>query len=220
MPGGWKLWQVGDAWTAADANTYLAHQVVPRFATVTARNSAISSPNIGQMAWCDDSDELYLYSGNTSTWVGAIPRVVFKTADKTITSSTTLTTDTDFTLALEASSWYIMKFTLFYVAHSSADIKFQSTYSGTASSALWTMNFQDINTTSPGPITMHLESIIMTTTPMIAGGVTGTNLYAHGTARFATTTAGNYNLQWAQNTSNATGSVLQKGSWMSCLKVK
>jgi hypothetical protein len=64
---GYKEFATGDVLTAADANGYLASQVVMVFASAAARTSAITSPQEGMISFRKDADALEYYSG--SSWV-------------------------------------------------------------------------------------------------------------------------------------------------------
>jgi hypothetical protein len=64
---GFKEFTTGDVLTAADANGYLASQVVMVFASAAARTSAIASPQEGMISFRKDADAMEYYSG--SAWV-------------------------------------------------------------------------------------------------------------------------------------------------------
>lgn len=64
---GYKEFATGDVLTAADANGYLASQVVMVFASATARTSAIASPQEGMISYLKDTNSTEYYSG--SAWV-------------------------------------------------------------------------------------------------------------------------------------------------------
>ena len=65
---GYKEFTTGDVLTAADANGYLASQVVMVFASAAARTSAITSPQEGMISYLKDTNATQYYSG--SAWVG------------------------------------------------------------------------------------------------------------------------------------------------------
>jgi hypothetical protein len=65
---GFKTFVSGDVLTAADTNGYLMQGVLV-FATVSARDSAITSPQEGQFAFTKDADSLFYYDG--SSWVAS-----------------------------------------------------------------------------------------------------------------------------------------------------
>tara|TARA_R110000787_G_scaffold4258_13_gene16573 strand:- start:2738 stop:3379 length:642 start_codon:yes stop_codon:yes gene_type:complete len=65
---GFKTFVSGDVLTAADTNGYLMQGVLV-FATTTARDAAITSPQEGQFAFTKDADSLFYYDG--SSWVAS-----------------------------------------------------------------------------------------------------------------------------------------------------
>ena len=94
---GFKEFTTGDVLTAADANGYLASQVVMVFASAAARTSAIASPQEGMISYLKDTDAVQTYSG--AAWVsvggaagGKVLQVVSGTySTATVISSTTFT---------------------------------------------------------------------------------------------------------------------------------
>ena len=64
---GYKEFTTGNVLTAADANGYLASQVVMVFASAAARTSAIASPQEGMISYLKDTNSTEYYSG--SAWV-------------------------------------------------------------------------------------------------------------------------------------------------------
>lgn len=58
---GFKAWAFKELLTSADLNNYLMRQAVPRFATQAARNSAITSPEAGMLAYTDDDKAVRQY---------------------------------------------------------------------------------------------------------------------------------------------------------------
>jgi hypothetical protein len=90
---GFKEFTTGDVLTAADANGYLASQVVMVFASAAARTSAIASPQEGMISYLKDTNATEYYSG--SAWVaigggGASGGMtLINTGGTTLTGSTT-----------------------------------------------------------------------------------------------------------------------------------
>ena len=65
---GYKLFNTGDVLTAAQVNTYLMEQSVMRFATTTARDTALSGVLAeGMLCYIDADNNIYKYTG--SAWV-------------------------------------------------------------------------------------------------------------------------------------------------------
>jgi len=97
---GYKEFATGDVLTAADANGYLASQVVMVFASAAARTSAIASPQEGMISYLKDTNSTEYYSG--SAWAaiggaggGKVLQVV--SAQKTDTFTLASSTFTDIT---------------------------------------------------------------------------------------------------------------------------
>jgi hypothetical protein len=65
-----KTFVTGTVLTASDVNTFLMNQSVMVFASAAARNTAITSPTEGMIAYLSDSNALTLYDG--AAWVGAV----------------------------------------------------------------------------------------------------------------------------------------------------
>jgi hypothetical protein len=67
---GYKEFTTGDVLTAADANGYLASQVVMVFASAAARTSAITSPQEGMISYLKDTNSTEYYSGSAWAAIG------------------------------------------------------------------------------------------------------------------------------------------------------
>lgn len=105
---GFKEFLTGDVLTAADANGYLASQVVMVFASAAARTSAIASPQEGMIAYLKDTNAVEKYDG--AAWVsvgggggGKVLQVVMaQTTTSTAIASTTYA-DTTLTASITPS---------------------------------------------------------------------------------------------------------------------
>lgn len=134
-----------------------------------------------------------------------------KTANQTVTSSTTLVVDNDLSVAVVANATYWVNLLLAYGGSASADIKvllrtpagggfqgFGVCLIGGAGSQ------QDIQNIPYGANTSEQWGIIGAGTQY--GKVEGLLTTAG--------TAGNFQIEWAQFASNATGTVVQSGSYL------
>jgi len=107
---GYKEFTTGDVLTAADANGYLASQVVMVFASAAARTSAIASPQVGMISYLKDTNSTEYYSG--SAWAaiggggggGKVLQVVQGTTTTSTTISTTTYTDTTLSATITPSA--------------------------------------------------------------------------------------------------------------------
>jgi len=84
---GYKEFTTGDVLTAADANGYLASQVVMVFADAAARTTAITSPQEGMISYLKDTNATQYYSG--SAWVSISGSSPLTTKGDLYTYSTT-----------------------------------------------------------------------------------------------------------------------------------
>tara|TARA_Y100000593_G_scaffold94306_1_gene192800 strand:- start:630 stop:1100 length:471 start_codon:yes stop_codon:yes gene_type:complete len=70
MPSGFKVWATGDLVSASDFNNYIQEQVIMTFASSSARDSAVSSPEEGMFCYLSDTNVLQYYDG--SSWASYI----------------------------------------------------------------------------------------------------------------------------------------------------
>ena len=82
---GFKTFATGDVLSAGDTNGYLMQGVLV-FASATARDAAITSPQEGQFAYLKDTDATVYYTGSAWTAVGG-----GSSGGMTLISTTTLT---------------------------------------------------------------------------------------------------------------------------------
>jgi hypothetical protein len=107
---GYKEFTTGDVLTAADANGYLASQVVMVFASAAARTSAIASPQEGMISYLKDTNSTEYYSG--SAWAaiggggggGKVLQVVTATSTTATTISTTTYADSGLSASITPSA--------------------------------------------------------------------------------------------------------------------
>jgi hypothetical protein len=100
----------GDVLTAADANGYLASQVVMVFADAADRTADLTSPEEGMISYLKDTNAVEKYDG--AAWVavggGAAPKVLqivsAATATKTSTTSASYVDVTNLTATITPSS--------------------------------------------------------------------------------------------------------------------
>lgn len=215
MAGGFNTVVAGTVITASAHNQYVRNQVISRFASATARDSAIgSSAEEGMYADLADDDILTRYNG-TAWDLRPFPIIARKTADELIASSTTLQNDDNLAWAVTASAVYLMELRVQYKADAAGDLKWGFTFpSGLTmlygywgvydSASAFTSNGQKIQTDVP-----------------VVGGVgasTGIMLAMSGIVTVAAT-AGTLQFQWAQNTSNVNSTTVCAGSYGTLTRV-
>lgn len=197
---------VSDYATAADS------RLVPRFSTAAARDAAITAPVAGQLAAVTGTDELYVY--RNSVWQGIAYRGIAKTTEtQVVNNSTVFVNDDTLVLAVEANSTYVYKLILAYSSNTTADFKW--TFSGPAGFG-GQGNVFYLDPTSGGYSTIGAYAVASTRAVSGAGVVAQSE--ENGVLTVAGT-AGNFRVTWAQNTANATDTVVKIGSFMQLLKV-
>jgi hypothetical protein len=117
MGSGFKTFTAGAVLTASDVNNYLMEQSVMRFATTGARDTAITSPEDGMVAYIgsnDASEGLYTYNGTAwrkgpgwnAPW-GLVASVInTAAATQTISGTSVLTSLTTGSIATLANRYY------------------------------------------------------------------------------------------------------------------
>lgn len=143
----------------------------------------------------------------TSTAKETIAKV--KTSRETVTSSTSLQDDNDFSFELKASTTYAINATLYISAPSTGGFKFAFTVPSGSSGRM--------NSDSSQAALIYPDMDISISTASSSSAI---NMLSGGSSGrffgFITTssTAGTLLFRWAQDTSNATGTYIERGSTM------
>jgi hypothetical protein len=102
---GFKEFTTGDVLTAADANGYLASQVVMVFADAADRTADLTSPQEGMISYLKDTNAVEKYDG--AAWVsvssgggGKLLQLVSASTTTSTTINTTTNTDTGLTATI------------------------------------------------------------------------------------------------------------------------
>lgn len=144
-----------------------------------------------------------------------LPQTVRKTADTSRAATTTFADDDHLSYAVEANAVYVMDGWIKYFAHSTPDIKIQfTTPTGTLGEWGWLMPGSGTAATATAGFSIRTDTIDVGGS-RTGYGTTDSNMFTpmNGFWRIGST-AGSVTLQWAQNTSDATASVLFTDSWL------
>jgi hypothetical protein len=140
---------------------------------------------------------------------GIAPLSAIKTVDETVTSSTALQNDDALFVSVAANASYLFQCNLIYEGGTlgSSDLKWAWTFP----SGL-TMTYDYMGITTAGLTTIGL---VATQASTVAGGTNGAaalrSMLMYGSV-VASSTAGTLQLQWAQNTSSGTGTIVHAKS--------
>jgi hypothetical protein len=145
-----------------------------------------------------------------------LPQVARKTADTSRSATTTTTADPHLTFEVEASGVYIWEGWLKYFADPAADLTIDFTVPS-GSLGEWNGFAAGSGTAGVAVTTgysIRTESNDVSQARNYYGTTDGVHgVILHGLLRVSST-AGTFSLDWAQGTSNATGTVLYTDSWL------
>jgi hypothetical protein len=194
----------GSTITAAYGNANIRDQVITPFASVAARDSAITVPVNGMYATTTDTGWLWRYNG--TKWLRE-PVTVMKTADTSWTSTTTLSDDPALTFPVDANAKYQFVITIGAITVS------------TSVGLKTALTFPALARCDYGRAGLVLTAYFNDWQQNPASGVTGTWSTAASVATiiydgFIVTgaTSGNVTIQAAQGTSNASSAWILQGS--------
>ena len=221
--GGSQFFKVQNS-SAVDALVVNSAGVVTPTTLQITNQSAPSDVTAGRMSY--NSTKNVLVYGNGSQVVevadGASTNLALLSAEQTINNTATLATLTDFTTALVANATYVAEFVLIYLSGTTPDVKFKWDIGSVSGCTIeWGQTGASaINAAAPsggGAITTYNSMHDQTQTMALAGQGTGADNKVV-VPIFATihnsSTAGNLNFQWAQNTANGSNTSLLVGSYM------
>jgi hypothetical protein len=161
-------------------------------------------------------------TGNlTVTGVGQV-RVVEKTADEPVTSSTTLQNDNDLVVSVVANAKYEIVLYAAINGAASGDVKLAWTVPASATGQRYSTGPAVSSATSTADTTVRASSVTDSFTTEINYGVfsVGQQSFIQETLYITTAgTAGNVQLQWAQNASSGTATTVEAGSYMKVTRV-
>jgi hypothetical protein len=140
------------------------------------------------------------------------PITARKTANETINNVGVLQNDDELLVAVEASVTYHMELRVSYTSGTTPDLKLAWTYpTGT------TIRWSGVDADTAGAVRVA-GNLTETSTPAICGS--GGDLMAVYTGMVVTSsTAGTLQLQWCQNTANASNSTIYAGSFLTIKRV-
>lgn len=155
------------------------------------------------------------------------PKLILKTADKSITSSNTLQNDNHLLATLEAGFIYEIDVNLYIIASTTGDFKSLISLGGSASFNLGTV-YTNRYSRGGGTTTTSVTNATAVSTTVLSMETYPTTTYAYGgtggssygnniNEKILISTlsgSGTITLQWAQAVSDGTATIVKKGSYM------
>lgn len=203
----------GDTIDPDDNNADLLDVVLG--STVCTSSTRPATPWQGQPIYETDTRREYIWSG--TVWLPRGPLIVVKSTDKTANANTTLSDDPQLSIAVLAATTYLFEALLIWSSGTTPDAKFGLTVPAGCTWQLAPFGIPAAGTATAG----SLETAIFTASGIPLGGVAaGTKTAALVTGVvFVAGTAGSVTVSWAQNSSNASNTVLYTGSWLQLTRV-
>jgi hypothetical protein len=155
----------------------------------------------------------------------AIPSVAYKASDQSVTNSTTVVNDNDLSFSVVSGATYNIDSYLQWVGNDTGDIKFGFTFPASSTLSFAIIGPDDTATTFASGGTRGTGEWFarngQTSSPSGTIQVSGSTSTLAGIIKgqLVCNTTGTLQLQWAQNTANATATTLKAGSWMSLKRV-
>jgi len=148
------------------------------------------------------------------TYLNTVTKV--KASNETVTSNATVQNDDDLVIALDTDSTYHVKAHLLVNTGASSTPDFLHLFSAPTSS---TFDYVMTHSAAPGVPAFIVYTDASTPSSLAVTGSTQANFWVDMTIR-TSSTQGNLQFQWAQGTSDGTGTVVQAESWMSARKIR
>jgi hypothetical protein len=148
-----------------------------------------------------------LAAADVNSWF--VPLAAYKSADQSVTSSTTLVNDTALVVPVASSATYIFWCMLYFEGGTlnSSDLKW-----GWTVPASTTMRYQAIYVSPASVLNIARAGTDASVLAAASNGAGNSQtMQMFGTA-LVSSTSGNLQLQWAQNTSNGTATIVHAGS--------
>jgi hypothetical protein len=176
--------------------------------TTQTDNFGLNKPEEGNTDWATE------INANWDTIDAAVGLTIVKSADESVTSSTVLQDDDDFTFSVVSGQKYKLDaFFLFYMP-AAADLKYRFT-SPALTASVMVGNFARANDVWNNRKTEYQLSINNT----LASSANDTDYYlVRLVGAFQPSADGTLQFQWAQLNSSGSSLILKQGSWMSITK--
>ena len=216
--------QVQVTLNADDANTAASMLIAVRLDGVTTTyriekgsfglpslTSDPSLPNDGSFWYRSDTDTLHLRANGVTETIstgGGGMDAVYKDSDETVNNSVTFQDDDELVLAVSANKVYRGHLIVFFDSGATPDIKFKFTIPTGAHIVWW--NGGDNNLP---PITSMQGTDLASDEDTLSGEGAGTTVeFAYSIVLFVASTAGNIQLQWAQDVQDGSDTKVLAGS--------
>lgn len=175
-----------------------AGEVVGTTETQTLTNKTLTAPSIS------DPD---------ITGVGAVKRAI-KTANETVTNNATPQNDDHLFFTLEAGTWVFDAYIVPQCTVDGADLKLNISFDGTAADFMAGEHGPEVAATATSSTLMRVTNVNSVGGNLVSGVIGGSDSILTIRGFIEVTVSGTLQLKWSQNTADANGLTLKKGSWL------
>lgn len=203
-----RTWTTSETVTAAIMNAHVRDNLLETGpAKVTTAGDLLYATGANALARLGIGSALQVLKGGASapSW-GNVPFKVRKTSDETVNNSAALQNDDDLLMALAANEVWAFEAYLIYTTPATPDIKFAFTVPAGA-----TLQWGTVAYDSAGVLVQVDVSASGTSKDFVDG--TSYSIFIQGVVLNGAN-AGNLQLQWAQNTMNASNTKVLTGSYL------
>jgi len=193
---------------SSDINTYLMNQMV-----ITCTSTTRPSPVNGMRIWQTDTLTGFVYESSAWRLIRAVPLVAVKTANESVTNSTSLQNDDHLSVTVAPNSVYLVH-CFVWVTNSGWQAGLRVGWYGPSGATLnWTT--QAPHTSSPesvsNPISVNAFGSIGDGGDIRVISVTDSASVLQGLLQ-TSSSGGTFGLRWAQSSSNASAVTVKSGS--------
>lgn len=154
------------------------------------------------------------FTAVTTSVTAITPLFVRKTSDETVNNSAVLQNDDALLLAMSASSTYLLDLRLIVNSGTTPDFKFTFTVPASTTGSI-----QIFEGSTPSTAAAVLQGPFSLTATSATSGIAGDQIILVQGVVVVSSTAGNLQFQWAQNTANASDTKVKANSYMMLQKV-
>lgn len=145
-------------------------------------------------------------------------QTVVKAASQTVNNSATLVNDGELTLPVDANTTYVINAAFLHSSNSTADIKIGLTYP-TGSTCSWGAVRQDVTVSTPtGAVDLGSGSGVASGNTYTGAGTGATQINLLMGSIIVGSTSGAIQIQFAQNTANASNTIMLAGSYLMLIR--
>lgn len=150
--------------------------------------------------------------------IGAVASA-YKTTDESRASNVSVAADGALNVTIPSAGTYIFQALIVYQTLQAAGFQASFSFTGTTSASVYTVNALSGGGTTDTGNARWAANAFGSSTNFTSGAGTGVSIAAFGEGSFVATSTGTLRFNWAQQTSNATSTVVKAGSYLTLTRI-